>query len=173
MAGKRKRYQEPTEPPIAMGAQGTVVTGRVLDPHLPLPGPVRNVTGGARPSRAIKVAGVERYEAYMRALRLHKGDPIPALCQLTGMDEETLYAYGVSKLHNEILKEGATDRPMEKLLNDYDLTQPALMGVLREHLFGDHPAASLKAADMLREMLGSNAVGETIEDMVREALGDV
>ena len=172
MSTKRRKYQEPIEPPIAMGAQGTPISGRVLDPHLPLPGPVRNVTGAPRKAAAIKVAGIERYEAYLRELRAWNGDPVKALCVLMGWSEEQLYTYGVSKLHSEILKEGAADRPMERLLNDYDLTQPALMGVLRKHLFGEHPAASLKAADMLREMLGDNAVGETIEDLVREALGE-
>lgn len=167
---KRRKYQEPVEPPIAIGAQGPPISGRVIDPHLPLPGPVRQVNS-QRPSRKENLVGKERYDQYLRHLRAQGGDPIAALVQLTGQSEEAIYEYGVTKLHNEIVK-GYGDRPMDAMLNDYDLTQAAVLGVIREHLYGDHPAASLKAAEMVREMLGDSAVGETIEDLVREALED-
>lgn len=158
-------------------SKGEVHEGRLLDPHLPLPGPIKRARGKGevappRQGRAAKKEGENRYELYLNNLLAYNGDPIKALSTTLNISEEEAAEKQVD-LHREIVAAGNVDRALDRMLNDYDLTQPAVLNVLRMHLFQRHtPAASLKAADMVREMWGDTTVGETIEDLVRLALSE-
>lgn len=154
--GPRARHQE--------------ATGTLMDPKLPLPGPIKRVAG-QRPQKQQRVAVKDRYDTYLRLLRQYNGDPVPALAAVFGITEEEAQE-NATVLHKELVKGTDVDRPMDELLTSLDLTQPAVLGVIRRHLYSDHPAASLKAADMIRDMWGDSNVGESIEDLVRMALGE-
>lgn len=151
-------------------ARHEAVTGTLMDPKLPLPGPIKRVAG-QRPTRNQRVAVKDRYDAYLRLLRQFHGDPIPALAAIFDLTEEEATEQQVA-LHKTLVAGTDVDRPMDELLTSLDLTQPAVLGVIRKHLYSDHPAASLKAADMIRDMWGDSNVGESIEDLVRMALGE-
>lgn len=154
--GPRARHQE--------------ATGTLMDPKLPLPGPIKRVQG-QRPPKQQRIAVKDRYDTYLRLLRQFNGDPVPALAAVFNITEDEAHE-NATELHKTLVKGTDVDRPMDELLTSLDLTQPAVLGVIRRHLYSDHPAASLKAADMIRDMWGDSNVGESIEDLVRMALGE-
>jgi hypothetical protein len=134
------------------GGAKRVHEGRYIDPLSPLPGGVIKLVKDQRtkPSRGEKAASSAVYREYLQNLVRFSGDGVQALASTLGISLEKAEE-GFPELHAGIIKNVAP-RSIAEVLKENDLHKDVRIQILKSHAFGQVPAASLKALDMINQM---------------------
>jgi hypothetical protein len=171
---------EPESPPIILGT-ARPKKHHHEDAYESLPGAVANVKRGpeepAPPTRANLALAADvradqemraaRYDRYLEALASNMGDAVAALAEAFEITQEQARA-NQRALHAEV-RSGSGGSDIAPILERADLDIVARVRVLRQHVYSNVPAASLKAIDMLSEMEGSGGNVGSFEQYLRLA----
>jgi hypothetical protein len=161
---RQVRKWEANEPRIVIDAGEHRSKPALVDPYMPLPGPVRpspTVVHGTSPS--------DRLTRYAQALVAYEGDSVKALAKVFSLSEDEVLAQmpalreqlqgGVGSLHDSLVKN--------------DLAVENQLSILRHWAYSGSPGPSLKAIEIVRRIVEdaqSTHEGLTAEDVIRMAL---
>lgn len=109
-------------------------------------------------------AAVELYEMWIETLARKHGDKDEALAEIFNLPVEQIPARRKELLG--LVRIGRAQSPVAHLLEKADLDQASRIALLRKQAYSDNPAASLKALDMVEQIVGSKGERGSFEDFL-------
>ena len=172
MSRKVREEFVPDEPRIAIGTTRKKDEPQVVDAYVPLPGAMRQLNSQPEHVKVQTYTAQQEFARYAQLLVKHKGDPVPAIAELRGLSESDV-ASDLPRLREE-LHTRAAGTDLSTLLEKHDVSLVNQIAVLRNWMYDNHAAPSLKAVELLREIegkAGQRRQGQRAEDLIRLALG--
>lgn len=155
-------------PPGAINARGKLAesTTRPISRQLT----AEDKAARAQARKDAKARGA-RYDKYLDALAENLGNQEAALAAV--FPDLTPEAIAVQKYALlEAVRSGQGSSSIADVLEKHDLGLHARVSVLRQHVYSNNPAASLKAVDMVNELHGETSDQGTFESYLRIVKGD-
>lgn len=145
--------------------------GDVVDQYESIPGSLKIVGPQPTSLKEKKSRDHAEFLAYAQNLVTFGGDPVKAIAQLYGMDEEEV-SKNLLVLRDELHRKGE-GYSFSTTLRKHDVEIENQVAVLRHWMYSKNPAAALGSIKLLQDAsgkAGQRREGQKVEDLIRASL---